>query len=61
MEWGSLFRGLKIEWEVVLYTNENLYRYLSVHCYQVVLRVEHTYEMMCKANGKACSIGLLAE
>lgn len=61
MERGSLFCGLKIEWEVVLCSTDNLYRHLSVEGYSLATKFEDTYEMLCKANGKARSIGLLAE
>ena len=61
MEWGSLFCGLKIEWEVVFCSIDDLYRHLSVQGYHLATKFEHTYEMMCKANSKACSIGFMAE
>ena len=61
MEWGSLFCGLKIEWEVVLCSTDDLHRHLSVQGYHLATKFEHTYEMLCKANSKTCSIGLMAE
>ena len=61
MEWGGLFCGLKIEWEVVLCSTDNLDSHLSVEGYRVATKFEDTYKTLCKDNGKARSVGLLAE
>lgn len=45
MERGSLFCGLKVEWEVIVSRIDDLYHHLSIWSYHSN-KFDHTYEIL---------------